>query len=48
MPHPKHKDWLNEDLYIYCLQETHLKPRETYRLKDKIDFEVTAVKRDKG
>ena len=24
-----------KDPYIYCLQETHLKPRDTYRLKVK-------------
>ena len=60
------------DPYICCLQETHLKTRDTYRLKvkgwekifhanvdqkkagvdifiaDKIDFEIKAVKRDKG
>ena len=24
-----------QDLYICCLQETHLKPRDTYRLKVK-------------
>ena len=58
--------------YICCLQETHLKTRDTYRLKvkgwkkifyangdqkkvgvailisDKIDFEIKAMKRDKG
>ena len=22
-----------KDLYIYCLQETHFRPRDTYRLK---------------
>ena len=37
---PKDKDWLNgykkkQDLYICCLQETHLKTRDTYRLKVK-------------
>ena len=56
----------------YCLQETHLETRDTYRLKvkgwkkifhangdekkagvailisDKIDFEIKAMKRDKG
>ena len=61
-----------QDPYICCLQETHLKRRDTYRLKvkgwekifhanvdqkkagvdifiaDKIDFEIKAVKRDKG
>ena len=60
-----------QDPCICCLKETHLKPRDTYRLKmkdekkifhangdqkksgvailisDKIDFEITAVKRDK-
>ena len=60
------------DHYIYCLQETHLKPKDTYRLKvkgwkqafhangdqkkvgvailisDKIDFEIKAMKKDKG
>ena len=37
MPQPKYKDWLNgykkKDPYICCLQEIHLKPRDTYRLK---------------
>ena len=39
MLQPKVKDWLNElkkqDPYICCLQETHLKTRDTYRLKVK-------------
>ena len=39
MPQPKDKDWLNgykkTDPYICCLQETHLKTRDTYRLKVK-------------
>ena len=41
MPQPKGKDWLNglkkkkKDPYICCLQETHLKTRDTYRLKVK-------------
>ena len=27
-------EWIQkEDLYIYCLQETHLRPKETNRLK---------------
>ena len=26
---------LKQDSYIYCLQETHLKPRDTYKLKVK-------------
>ena len=37
MPQPKDKDWLEwiqkQDPYICCLQETHLKPRDIYRLK---------------
>ena len=65
--------WIQkQDPYTCCLQETHLKPRDTYRLKvkgqkkifhangdqkkagiailisDKIDFEIKAMKRDKG
>ena len=36
---PKYKDWLNgnknKNPYICCLQETHLKTRDTYRLKIK-------------
>ena len=36
MPQPKDKDWMDtKDPYIYCLQETHLKTRDTYRLKVK-------------
>ena len=35
MPQPKDKDWLNAYTYICCLQETHLKTRDTYRLKVK-------------
>ena len=28
--------WIQkQDPYVYCLQETHLKPRDTYRLKVK-------------
>ena len=66
-------EWIQkQDPYICCLQETHLKTRDTYRLKvkslkkifhangdqkkagvairisDKIDFEIMAVKKDKG
>ena len=50
-------EWIQkQDLYICCLQETHIKPRDTYSLKvkgvailisDKINFEIKAVKRDK-
>ena len=39
MPKPKDKDWLNgyknKTPYICYLQETHLKTRDTYRLKVK-------------
>ena len=38
MPQPKDKDWLNgykNKTYICYLQETHLKTRDTYRLKVK-------------
>ena len=39
MLQPKDKDWpngyKNKTPYICCLQETHLKPRDTYRLKVK-------------
>ena len=29
-------EWLQkQDPYIYCLQETHFRPRDTYRLKVK-------------
>ena len=66
-------EWIQkQDPYICCLQETHSKTRDTYRLKvkgwkkifhanrdqkkagvailisDKIDFEIKAMKRDKG
>ena len=38
MPQPKDKDWLNgykNKTSIYVVQETHLKTRDTYRLKVK-------------
>ena len=39
IPQPKDKDWLNgyknKTPIICCLQETHLKTRDTYRLKVK-------------
>ena len=40
MPQPKDKDWLNGNksktpIYAVCLQGTHLKPRDVYRLKVK-------------
>ena len=36
MLQPKVIEWLNgskKDPYICCLQETHFRPRDTYRLK---------------
>ena len=37
MLQPKDTDWLNgykkQDTYICCLQETHFRPKDTYRLK---------------
>ena len=33
---PKDTDWLidtKQDLYTFCLQETHFRPRDTYRMK---------------
>ena len=37
MLQPKDTDWLNgykkQDPYISCLQETHFRPQDTYRLK---------------
>ena len=40
IPQPKDKDWLNgyknKTPIICCLQETHLKPKNTYSLKVKV------------
>ena len=44
MPQPKDKDWLNG--CICCLQETHLKTRDTYRLKAKGWKKVFHANRD--
>ena len=37
MLQPKDTDWINgykkQDPYISCLQETHFRPKDTYRLK---------------
>ena len=31
---PRQAEWIQkQDLYISCLQETHFRPRDTYRLK---------------
>ena len=54
MPQPKDKDWLNglkknknkQDPYICCLQETHLKTGDTYRVKDKGWKKVSHANRD--
>ena len=39
MLQPKDRDWLNgyknKNPYICCLQDIHLKPKDTYRLKVK-------------
>ena len=35
-PSKRHRlaEWIQkQDLYIFCLQETHFRPRDTYRLK---------------
>ena len=35
-PNKRHRltEWIQkQDLYICCLQETHFRPRDTYRLK---------------
>ena len=39
MLQPKDTDWLNgykNDSYICCLQETHFRPKDTYRLKVRV------------
>ena len=50
MPQPKDKDWLNglrkQDPYICCLPETHLKTRDTYRLKVKGWKKISNANRD--
>ena len=36
-PTKRHRlaEWIQkQDPYIYCLQQTHFRPRDTYRLKD--------------
>ena len=51
MPQPKDKDWLNgyknKTPYICCLQEIHLKTRDTYRLKVKGWKKIFYANRDK-
>ena len=50
MPQPKDKDLLNgmqkQHPYICCLQETHLKARDTYRLKVKSWKKIFHANRD--
>ena len=50
MPQPKDKDWLNghknKTPYISCLQETHLKTGNTYRLKVKGWKKILHANRD--
>ena len=50
MPQPKDKDWAEwiqkQDLYICCLQETHLKTGDTYRLKVKDWKKIFHANRD--
>ena len=50
MPQPKGKDWLNgyknKTPYICCLQETHLKTRDTCRLKVKDWKKISHANRD--
>ena len=51
MPQPQDKDWLNgqkQDPYICCLQETHLKTRDTYRLKVKGWKKIFHANRDQN
>ena len=53
MPQPKDKVWLNgyknktQDPYICCLQETHLKTGDAYRLKVKI-FHINGDQKKAG
>ena len=50
MPQPKDKDWLNgyknKTPYLCYLQETHLKTRDTYKLKVKGWKKIFHAKRD--
>ena len=49
MPQPKDKDWLNgykNKTPIYAVYKTHLKPRDTYRLKVKGWKEIYHVNGD--
>ena len=37
-PTKRHRlgEWIQrQDLYVYCLQETHFRPKDTYRLKER-------------
>ena len=48
MPQTKDKDWLNgyKNKTLCCLQETHFKTRDTYRLKVKGWKKIFHVKGD--
>ena len=49
MPQPKDRlpEWIQkQDPYICCLQETHLKTRDTYRLKVKGWKKIFQANRD--
>ena len=50
MSQPKEQrltEWMQkQDLYIYCPQETHLKPKDTYRLKVKRWKKIFHANRD--
>ena len=50
MPQPKDKDWVNgqtQDPYKCCLQETHFKAKDTYRLKVKGWKKIFHTNRDR-
>ena len=40
-------EWIQKDPYICCLQETHLKPRDTYRWKVKGCKKIFHANRDR-
>ena len=47
MSQPKDKDWIQKQgPYMYCIQETHLKTGDTYRLKVKDWKKISHANRD--
>ena len=52
MLQPRDTDWLNgykkQYLYICCRQETHFRPRDTYRLKVKKIFHANGNQEKAG